>query len=544
MRSNDGTGANPCTVQYCGLHADQHRIFNHRAVNYGAMANHAVIADDGGIARIGMDNGAILDIAAATDGNLFRVTAQHGIVPNGAVIAYAHRSHHVRARCDENRCGQLWLLRNSFRCVHSVANLRQNKAISGMHRIFTGIRRIYGHYPSTQTLVRGKEMQDVPFIDHAWMEVLHGRIVAMGSMEALPENNPAERIDLHGAWIMPGFVDSHTHIVFAATREEEFRMRIAGRSYEEIAAAGGGIINSALRLRQTDENALYDAAAARLRLMIAHGTTCVEVKSGYGLDTDSELRMLRVIRRLAASFPIPVRATFLGAHAIPPEYKNNRQGYIDLLCRDMLPRIAEENLADFVDVFCDRGYFTPEETLLICEAAAGYGLRPKIHANELGYTGGVQAGVKAGALSVDHLEHCGEDEIACLLNSNTLPVALPGCSYFLGIPFAPLREMIDRGLPVVLASDFNPGSSPGPSLQMVWSLACARMKLLPEEAFNAITLNAAAALDLSADCGSLSPGKRADFLVMQGEPSLSIIPYHFGVNHVQEVYVGGIRFED
>jgi imidazolonepropionase len=543
MGADYRTDADTRSVQYRGLHTDQHRIFNYCTVDYGAVADHAVISDDGCIARISMHNGAVLNIASASYRNLFGVAAQHGIVPNRAVLADAHRTDHMRARCDENRFRQLGLLRNSFRCVHSVTNLRQNKAISGMHRIFTGIRRIYGHYPATQTLVRGKEMQEVPFIDHAWLEVQNGRISAIGSMEALPENNHAERIDLNGAWIMPGFVDSHTHIVFAATREEEFRMRIAGRSYEEIAAAGGGIINSALRLRQTDEDALFDAAAARLRLMMAHGTTCVEVKSGYGLDTDSELRMLRVIRRLAASFPIPVRSTFLGAHAIPPEYKENRQGYIELLCQDMLPRIAEENLADFVDVFCDRGYFTPEETLHICETAAGYGLRPKIHANELGYTGGVQAGVQAGALSVDHLEHCGEDEIACLLNSNTLPVALPGCSYFLGIPFAPLREMIDRGLPVVLASDFNPGSSPGPSLQMVWSLACARMKLLPEEAFNAITLNAAAALDLSADCGSLSPGKRADFLIMQGEPSLSIVPYHFGVNHVKEVYLAGERFE-
>lgn len=542
MRSHDGTGTDARAVQHCGLHADQHRIFNHRAVDYGAVANHTVIADDGGIARVGMHDGTVLNITAATNCNLFCVTAQHGIVPNGAFIADAHSSHHMCARRNENRCCQLWLLRNSIRCVHSVANLRQNKAISGMHRIFTGIRRIYGHYPATQTLVRGKEMQEVPFIDHAWLEVQNGRILALGSMDALPENNPAERIDLKGAWIMPGFVDSHTHIVFAATREEEFRMRIAGKTYEEVAAAGGGIINSALRLRNTSEDALFESAAARLHTMIAHGTTSVEVKSGYGLDTDSELRMLRVIRRLAASFPIPVRSTFLGAHAIPPEYKNNRQGYIDLLCKEMMPRIAEENLADFVDVFCDRGYFTPEETLHICEIASGYGLSPKIHANELGYTGGVQAGVKAGALSVDHLEHCGEDEIACLLNSNTLPVALPGCSYFLGIPFAPLREMIDRGLPVVLASDFNPGSSPGPSLQMVWSLACARMKLLPEEAFNAITINAAAALDLSSECGSLSVGKRADFLVMQGEPSLSIVPYHFGINHVKSVYLAGERF--
>jgi len=542
MCTHHRTGADARTIQHRSLHTNQHGIFYHSAVYYGSVADHAVVADDSGITRIGVHNRSILDIRSFTHKNLFGITAQYGVIPDRAVAADADSADDMRSGRDENRLCQLWLLRNSFRCIHSGANLRQNKAISGMHRLFTGIRRIYGHYPAEQTLVRGKEMREVPFIDNAWMEVRLGRIVSIGSIEALPENNPAERIDLNGAWILPGFVDSHTHIVFAATREEEFRMRIAGKTYEEVAAAGGGIINSALRLRNTSEDTLFETAAARLCTMIAHGTTSLEVKSGYGLDTESELRMLRVIRRLAASFPIPVRSTFLGAHAIPPEYKNNRQGYIDLLCKEMMPRIADENLADFVDVFCDRGYFTPEETLHICEMAAGYGLRPKIHANELGNTGGVQAGVKAGALSVDHLEHCGEEEIACLLNNNTLPVALPGCSYFLGIPFAPLREMIDRGLPVVLASDFNPGSSPGPSLQMVWSLACARMKLLPEEALNAITINAAAALDLSSECGSLSVGKRADFLVMQGEPSLSIVPYHFGINHVKSVYLAGERF--
>jgi imidazolonepropionase len=275
--------------------------------------------------------------------------------------------------------------------------------------------------------------------------------------------------------------------------------------------------------------------------MMAHGTTTVEIKSGYGLDTASELKMLRVIKRLKEHFPIQIRATFLGAHAIPAEYRQDRAGYIRLITDEMLPAIHADDLADFMDVFCDRGFFTPEETAVLLEAGLRYGLRPKIHANELGLTGGVQVGVQFGALSVDHLEHCGPDEIACLLESRTIPVGLPGTSYFLGLPYTPVRTLMDAGLPVALASDFNPGSSPGPSMQMTMSLACTQMKMLPEEALNAVTLNAAATLDLSDACGSLTVGKRADFCVLGGKPSLALIPYHFGVNNVEAVYVQGVR---
>ena len=410
-----------------------------------------------------------------------------------------------------------------------------------MNLVFTDIERIYGTYADGLNVLKGQEMAEVSFLDKAYLRCSGGIITEIGPMSEWSIRENEERISLVGKWIMPGLVDSHTHLVFAAAREEEFRMRITGKSYEEIAAAGGGILNSAMKLRQTSEEQLFDDASARLRLMMAHGTTTIEIKSGYGLDTESELKMLRIIKRLKQAFPIQISATFLGAHAIPAEYKTRRADYIRLLIDEMLPAIHRESLADFMDVFCDRGFFTPEETATLLEAGAKYGLRPKIHANELGLTGGVQVGVKFGALSVDHLEHCGPDEIACLLQSDTIPVGLPGTSYFLGLPYTPVRALMDAGLPVALASDFNPGSSPGPSLQMTMSLACTQMKMLPEEAFNAITLNAAAALDLGHNCGSLTPGKRADFCVLKGKPSLALIPYHFGINHMEAVYVQGLR---
>lgn len=384
-------------------------------------------------------------------------------------------------------------------------------------------------------------MAEVPFADHAFLRCSDGLITEIGPMEAFIPREAEQQISLEGRWLIPGLVDSHTHLVFAAAREEEFRMRITGKSYEDIAAAGGGILNSALKLGQTSEEQLFEDACARLRLMMAHGTTTVEIKSGYGLDTASELKMLRVVQRLKAAFPMQIKATFLGAHAIPAAFKQNRDAYIRLIVEEMLPAIHREGLADFMDVFCDRGFFTPEETATLLEAGLRFGLRPKIHANELGLTGGVQVGVRYGALSVDHLEHCGPEEISCLQESHTIPVGLPGTSYFLGLPYTPVRALMDAGLSVALASDFNPGSSPGPSLQMTMSLACTQMKMLPEEALNAITLNAAAALDLSHNCGSLTPGKRADFCVLRGKPSLALIPYHFGVNHVEAVYVRGVR---
>ncbi len=410
-----------------------------------------------------------------------------------------------------------------------------------MNLVFTDIARIYGTHPKEQQRLNGSEMTEVPFADHAFLRCSKGLITEIGPMEQFLPKDGEQQVALEGRWLIPGLVDSHTHLVFAAAREEEFRMRISGKSYEEIAAAGGGILNSALKLRQASEEQLFEDAGARLRLMMAHGTTTVEIKSGYGLDTASELKMLRVIKKLKQEFPIQIKATFLGAHAIPTEFKHRRDGYVRLIIEEMLPAIHHEGLADFMDVFCDRGFFTPEETATLLEAGLRYGLRPKIHANELGLTGGVQVGVRYGALSVDHLEHCGPDEIMCLQQSHTIPVGLPGTSYFLGLPYTPVRALMDAGLPVALASDFNPGSSPGPSLQMTMSLACTQMNMLPEEALNAITLNAAAALDLSHTCGSLAPGKRADFCVLKGKPSLAIIPYHFGVNHVEAVYVQGLR---
>lgn len=379
-------------------------------------------------------------------------------------------------------------------------------------------------------------MEEVHSLENAWMLVNAGLIEAVGNGE-LPACDV--KIDLQGMEVLPGFVDSHTHAVFATEREAEFVLRIKGASYEEIAAAGGGILNSAQKLRAMDEETLYQKALGNVRKLMAHGTTTLEIKSGYGLDLDSELKMLRVIARLKTELPITIKSTFLGAHAVPPEYKNNREGYVEHIISTMLPRVAAENLANHVDVFCDRGFFTPEETESILKTALELGLPAKIHANELGLTGGVQVATEMGAWSADHLEHCESEEIYALQQADTMPVGLPGTSYFLGIPYTPVRRMIEAGLPVCLASDFNPGSSPLANMQMVWSLGCTQMRLLPEEAFNAITINGARALRLENECGTLSAGKRADFFTTRIKNAVQTIPYYFGQNHVQGVYVGG-----
>ncbi len=371
----------------------------------------------------------------------------------------------------------------------------------------------------------GSEMAQVEDFSDAWMAVDGGRIVALGGDEgsygdagigsrfsglkasdrnsilvSLAAEWSAELVDLGGVEVLPGLVDSHTHIVFAAPRHEEFEMRIKGESYEAIAAAGGGILNSARKLQAMDEDLLYEQAALRLRVMILHGTTAVEIKSGYGLTVDAELKMLRVIKRLKSTFDILIKATFLGAHGIPMEYKSNPDSYVDLVVYEMLPKVMAEGLADHIDVFCDRGFFTVEQTDRILKAASAVGLPSKIHANELGLTGGVQVAVANGSWSADHLEHCSEVEVGLLRESmdetygGTVPVGLPGTSYFLGIPYAPGRALIDGGLPFAMATDFNPGSSPIASLQIVWALGCTQMKLLPAEAFCAISRNAARAL--------------------------------------------------
>jgi len=415
-----------------------------------------------------------------------------------------------------------------------------------MKKLFYNISKIYGTN-NRGTFKAGAEMQQLNEVENAWILVENGKIAAIGNADSEMPSDVMERIDLLGAEVLPGFVDSHTHIVFAAPRHEEFAMRLAGASYEEIAANGGGILNSARKLQAMSEDELYSQAAERLKLMLSHGTTTVEIKSGYGLTVDAELKILRVIKRLKQNFTCLIKSTFLGAHAFPVGYKNNQQGYIDLILNEMLPVIVQEQLADHVDVFCDKGFFTVEQTAEILTAASKYGIPAKIHANELGLTGGVQIAVEHEAWSADHLEHCEENEIAALKKGfaqnygGTMPVGLPGTSYFLGIPYTPTKRFMENGLPVALATDFNPGSSPLCSLQTIWALACTQMKMMPVEAFHAITCNAARAMRLENEVGSLAVGMRADFVVTKTKEAVKGIPYFMGQNHVEATFVLGQR---
>lgn len=407
--------------------------------------------------------------------------------------------------------------------------------------LIKNIKSLHGIIDDSATLLKaGAAMSQLDTISDAFVWIEDGLITQYGPIADVP--TPHENtlvVDANGGLVLPAFVDSHTHIVFAKSREEEFEMRIKGKSYEEIAAAGGGILNSANKLQAMSEDELFEAAKTRLFEVINYGTGAIEIKSGYGLTVEDELKMLRVVKRLKAISPITIKATFLGAHAIPAQYKQNRKGYIDLVINEMLPKVAAENLADYCDVFCDQGFFTVEETEQILIAAKQYGLKAKIHGNELGYTGGVQVAVKHQALSVDHLEYTGDEEIICLKNSGTMPVGLPNCSFFLGIPYAPGRKMIDAGLPFCLASDYNPGSSPNGRMSFVVALACIQMKLTPAEAINATTINGAYALELSSTHGSISRGKVGNLIITKPIPSLAYIPYSFGVDLVDKVLING-----
>ena len=348
-----------------------------------------------------------------------------------------------------------------------------------------------------------------------------------------------EYIDAKGGVVMPAFCDSHTHIVYAGCRDGEFRDKIAGLSYEEIAARGGGILNSADLLHETSEDDLYEQSMVRVREIMAMGTGAVEIKSGYGLTVEDELKMLRVIRRIKETAPLTVKANFLGAHAVGRAYKGRQSEYVDLICNEMLPRVAAEGLADFVDVFCDEGFFTVQETDRILSKAAGYGMTPKIHANELEVSGGVQVGVKHGALSVDHLEKTTEAEIEALRGSRTMPTMLPGCSFFLGIPYGNAKGYIEAGLPVALASDYNPGSSPSGNMRFVMALGCIRMRLTPEQSFNACTINSAYAMGVSDTLGSITVGKKANLIITKQVPSLAFIPYSHQTPVIERVILNG-----
>lgn len=414
--------------------------------------------------------------------------------------------------------------------------------LQGMRKLFTHIASVHGIENTPKAMMKGEEMKHTGRIDNAWLLIENGCFAAWGSMLSDPLPAADETLTLQGMEILPGLIDSHTHCIFAEPRSSEWEMRLKGATYEEIAAAGGGILNSAAKLRNMDEEWLYEQSLRRVQNMIAHGTTTLEIKSGYGLNLESELKMLRIARRISNQVNATVKTTFLGAHAVPPEFKGRQEEYVTHIINDMLPAVCDEGLADHMDVFCDRGFFTPEQTLRLLEAASKRGLPSKIHANELGITGGVQVAAQAGSWSADHLEHLGDEEINCLKNSEVMPVGLPGTSYFLDIPYAPARKIIDAGLAFALASDFNPGSSPVCNLQMVWSLGCSRMKMLPAEAFNAITLNAARSLRLEQSTGSIAVGKRADFWTTETQNAIQSIPYFFGINHASRVYTAGNRF--
>ena len=386
--------------------------------------------------------------------------------------------------------------------------------------------------------VSGADMKTLPCIHNAFLIIENSRVLAFGPMDDMPLMPIDETIDASGRMILPTWVDAHTHLVFAASREQEFVDRINGLSYAEIAAKGGGILNSAAKLREADEVLLFEQACHRLEHLVQLGTGAIEIKSGYGLTTESELKMLRVIRQLKEHFPkIPIKATFLAAHAFPMEFRENREGYIKLIIEEMLPLVADENLADYMDVFCEEGFFSVDETARLLEAGAKYGLKPKIHANQLHRSGGVQVGVQHNAVSVDHLESMGQEEIDALASSDTMPVLLPGAAFFLGMHYQPARMLIDAGLPVCLASDYNPGTCPSGNMNTLLTIACTQLKMTPEEAINAQTINAAATLELQDEVGCFSVGKRASFIITKPIPSLAYLPYAFGENLIERVII-------
>jgi len=387
--------------------------------------------------------------------------------------------------------------------------------------------------------VSGSDMAVLPSIKNAFLLIEDDTIAAFGSMENCPKVNPEKTIDATGKMVLPSWCDSHTHLVYAGNREQEFVDRINGLSYEEIANRGGGILNSAKRLNETSEAEIYQQSKKRLKEVMHQGTGAIEIKSGYGLTVEGELKMLRVIKRLAQDYPIAIKSTFLGAHAFPTEYKENHSAYIDIIINEMLPKIAEENLADYIDAFLETGYFSVAETERIMEAGKQYGLRAKIHVNQFTAIDGIAACVKHNALSVDHLEIVTEEDIEALKNTETMPVALPSCSFFISIPYTPARQMLNAGLPLALATDFNPGTTPSGNMNFVVATACIKMKMTPEEAINAATINGAYAMGLSATHGSITVGKKANLIITKPLNSFYEIPYAFGSNPVELIILNG-----
>ncbi len=411
-----------------------------------------------------------------------------------------------------------------------------------MKTVFTNIKNLIQVERTPRKWVAGADMALLPTIENAYLVVDNGLIVDFGLMSTMPDFSADDsllEVDVTGRMILPAFCDSHTHLVYAGSREIEYVDKIKGLSYEEIARRGGGILNSSKRLEQASEDELYDDAVERIREIVSFGTGAVEIKSGYGLSTQNELKTLRVIKKLKETMPVEIKATFLGAHAVPMEYKGRQSAYVDLIINEMIPQVAAEKLADYVDVFCDKGFFTVDETERILLAAKKYGLRGKIHANELDYSGGIQVGVKHNALSVDHLEYVGDAEIQALLGSETMPTILPGAAFFLNMPYSPVRKMMDAGLPLALASDFNPGSSPSGNMKFIMSLGCINYRMTPEEVINATTINSAYAMGIQETHGSICPGKVANLYITKEIPTYHYLPYAYTSQLVDRVMLNG-----
>ena len=417
-----------------------------------------------------------------------------------------------------------------------------------MKTLILNIKQLVQTELSPRKWVAGKDMARLGILENAYLLVEEDKIAGFGKMEDLNREGVyaggdiVKEIDATGRLVMPSYCDSHTHLVYAGSREIEYIDKIRGLSYEEIAKRGGGILNSCERIRKASEEELFDAAYDRIQEIAGFGTGAVEIKSGYGLDTESELKMLRVIRRLKAETPLLIKSTFLGAHAVPLEYKGRQTEYVDLIINEMIPMVAAEELADYIDVFCDKGFFTVEDTDRMLNAGMKYGLRAKIHANELDYSGGVQVGVKYNAISVDHLECMGEEEIACLLESETMPTVLPGAAFFLNMPYSPVRKMIQAGLPVALASDYNPGSSPSGNMKFIMSLGCINYKMLPEEVINATTLNSAYAMGVEEEAGSIAVGKLANFYITTPISGIEYLPYAYTADLIEAIFLKGEQY--
>ncbi len=404
--------------------------------------------------------------------------------------------------------------------------------------LITNIGKLILSSISPVAFKKGKELANLPVLNSAFLYIKDGQIDSFGPMSELAVSD-GRIIDAKQAFVLPGFVDCHTHLVFADWREQEFVDRMKGLSYQEITAKGGGILNSAKHLGIISEDELFERSAKRLLKAMQTGTTAIEIKSGYGLSTESELKILGVIRRLKNHFDIPVKATFLGAHSFPLEFKHDHQAYIRIICKEMLPEIARQGLADYCDVFCEQNFYSPEETSQILETAAGFGLKSRIHTNQFTHSGGIEVAIRHNAISVDHLEVCNDQEIALLKNANTHPVLLPSAAFFMNQEYPPARKMIDNGLGIVLASDFNPGTSPTSNLPFILSLACIKMKMLPEEAINALTINAAYNLEIDSICGSIEVGKSASIIITHPCPSLEFLPYSFGNSWISKVIIRG-----